>query len=156
LIASLLPGEKEGYMQSSTKHKKGISAWLITWEYAGEHAKPERKIAAILNPRWSSDHVREYMELLYTSLCYTISERIAYAKNRSFNPYPAEYQRENGIPWQGQITCGHNPWLFARLVDDLAAKGDPDEEEQVQWSERPKPDFKKMARAMGIHRIELP
>ncbi len=51
---------------------------------------------------------------------------------------------ENGLAWQGQITCGHNPRLFARLVDNLQTTGGPDEEAKVVWTERPKPDFAKI------------
>lgn len=79
---------------------------------------------------------------------------MAYAKNRTFNPYPAEFERVNGVTWEGQITCGHNPWLFARLVDNLANTGEPDDEATVVWTERPKPDFDKISRELGIHRDE--
>ena len=140
-------------MRSNSKRsRKGIKAWLVTWEWVGDHAKPERKVAAILNPHWSPDRVREHVELIYVNSYYSISERIAYAKNRSFNPYPALFVRIDGIQWQGQITCGHNPLLFARLVDNLTATGEPDDEERVVWTERPKPDFDKISRELGIHR----
>jgi hypothetical protein len=131
-------------MRSGSKRSiKGITAWLVTWEWVGDHAKPERKIAAILNPRWSPDRVREYVEFIYANSYYSISERIDYAKNRSFNPYPAEFMRvRGGVQWQGQIICGHNPWLFARLVDNLVATGESDDEDKVVWTERPKPDFR--------------
>jgi hypothetical protein len=67
-------------MQSSNRRsKKGIKAWLVKWEWAGDHAKPEREIAAILNPRWSPERVRKYVELIYVNSCYSIAERIAYA-----------------------------------------------------------------------------
>jgi hypothetical protein len=142
-------------MRSSGKRsRKGITAWLVTWQWVGDHAKPERKIAAILNPHWSPDRVREYVEFMYVNSHYSISERIAYAKNRSFNPYPAKFACVNDIPWNGQITCGHNPWLFARLVDNLAATGEPDDEEKVVWTERPKPNFDKISRELGIHQDE--
>lgn len=139
-------------MTSGGKHSRiGISAWLVTWEWAGDHAKSERKIAAVLNPHWFPDRVREYVEFIYVNSSYAISERIAYAKNRSFNPYPAQFMRlAGGIPYEGEIICGDNPWLFARRVDHLAATGEPDCEEAVVWTERPRPDFDKMFRALGI------
>ncbi|MFA5115680.1 MAG: hypothetical protein WC486_00150 [Candidatus Omnitrophota bacterium] len=126
------------------RSKKGIAAWLVTWECVGDHAKPERKIAAIFNPRWSAERIREYVELIYVNSYYSISERISYAKNRRFNPYPAEFARINGVTWQGQITCGPNPFLFARLVDNLVAADDSDDEERIVWTERPKPDCNKL------------
>jgi hypothetical protein len=142
-------------MRSSSKRStKGIRAWLVTWEWVGDHAKPERKVAAIFNPHWSPDRVRQYVEFIYVTSHYSISERIAYAKNRSFNPYAADFMRVNGIQWQGQITCGHNPWLFARLVDNLAATGEPDDEDKVVWTKLPNPDFDKISRELKIHRDE--
>jgi hypothetical protein len=140
-------------MRSSSKRsKKGITAWLATWDWLGNHAKPKRKIAAIINPHWSPDHVREYLELIYVNSYYSLPERIAYAKNRSFNPYPAEFVRVNGVPWQGQITCGHNPSLFARLVDNLAATTETDDEEKLVWTERSRPNFDKLSHDLGNHR----
>ena len=140
-------------MRSISKHsRKGITAWLVTWEWVGDHAKSKRKVAAILNPHCSPDRVQEYVEFIYVNSYYSISERIAYAKNRHFHPYPAEFVRVNGVPWQGQIICGHNPWLFARLVDNLAATDESDDEETIVWAERPNPDFDKIHRELGIHR----
>lgn len=50
---------------------------------------------------------------------------------------------KNGLPsWEGQITCGHNPWLFARLVYNLQAVGEPDEEAKVIWTEPPKTGYR--------------
>ena len=129
-----------------TRSQKGIVAWLVTWEWTGNHAKPDRKIAAILNPHWSADRIRQIVEFIYANSCYSISEQIRYAKNRKLNPYPAKYTSIEGVPWEGQITCGHNPSLFARHVDNLAVTGEPDEEGGVIWTERPKPDFPKILR----------
>jgi hypothetical protein len=122
----------------------------VTWEHCGNHAKPKRRIAAILNPHWSARRVREYVEFIYVQSHYAISEQISYAKNRSFNPYPAWFVPLEGIPWEGQIICGHNPRLFARLVDNLQATGEPNEESKVVWSERPRPNFGKTLRELGI------
>jgi hypothetical protein len=124
--------------------KKGVKAWLVTWDHSGDHAKPNKKIAAILNPRWSADKVREYVEILYASSEYNFSERIAYASNPKRNPYPAEFSRVKGTRWLGQITCGHNPWLFARKVENLHTIDNNENEESVSWNEIPIPNFPKI------------
>ena len=119
---------------------EGVSAWLVTWEHQGNHAKPARHVAAIYNSRWGSERVRELVELIYVTTCYEISEQIMYATNkRAFNPYPAEFISLNGISWQGAIHCGHNPSLYARLVNNLRTEAFGDGEERVLWDERPKP-----------------
>lgn len=98
-----------------------MKAWLVTWEWSGEHAKRNEKVAALFDSRVSPERVRESVELLYAQAAYTLSERIAcFVGNRRRNPYPAECVKLEGVPWQGEIHCGHNPYLRARLVDELA------------------------------------
>jgi hypothetical protein len=48
------------------------------------------------------------------------------------------------MPWGGEIICGHNPYLRARLVDDLTIERNDDGKEEVNWKERPKPDVQWM------------
>jgi hypothetical protein len=114
-------------------------AWLITWEWIGNHAKVENKIAAILNYRLSSDTVREIMEQIYINNYTSLGERVAYAKNKKNHPYPAQSDRINGVPWSGRMYCGHNPFLYARIVDDLCVNVDENREETLTWKERSRP-----------------
>ncbi len=129
--------------------KGGISAWLVTWEASSAHVVPPRKIAAVYNPRWSPKRVKELVELLYVNSQYVISEQINYANNRNFNPYPAAFHRVRGVECMDSITCGHNPFLKARLVDNLIVTGEPDDEDMVQWNDRESPDFDKIIRKIN-------
>ena len=113
------------------------SAWLITWEWAGEHAKKNWKVVAILNYRLSGNTVRAYVERLYVNSEYTLSEKVADAKNSKNNPYPAQFDRINGVPWMGRITCGHNPFLYARLVKNIRVEIGTNGEEHLEWEEIP-------------------
>lgn len=117
-----------------------MKAWLVTWEWIGDHAKRADVIAAVLNPRLSAERVRNVLELLYANEYYSLGERMAYAANRKKNPYPAVFGRVDGVQWRGQITCGHNPFLFARLVDDLQLALDEHGAEQATWKEHPRPN----------------
>ena len=110
-------------------------AWLVTWEWAGDHAQRCDKVAAIFNPRWSAQRVREFVEFIYLS-DYTLSERLVYAVHKRRNPYLATFG-----PTTGEIHCGHNPWLYARCVDDLTVERDANGKEMVTWKERPKPNL---------------
>jgi|SRR5271170_1825578 len=47
------------------KKQRGYSAWLVTWEWSGEHAAVEDKVAEILDPRSSPNRVQQIVELLY-------------------------------------------------------------------------------------------
>ena len=51
------------------------TAWLVTWEWVGEHAERKDKVASILNYRLSEKNVAEYMERLYADSYYSLSER---------------------------------------------------------------------------------
>lgn len=94
------------------------------------------------------ERVRQEVELIYVNNRYSPAERIGYAKNKSFNPYPAEFDPVEGIEWMGRITCGPNPFLYARLVDNLAAGGDGADEAEVTWMEREPLDVTKYRRAL--------
>lgn len=123
--------------------KVGTSVWLVTWDWVGDYAKPDHKIVAVFNLRWSPSMVREYVEFLYANSEYSPSERISYSQKR-FNPYPAEFSRVRGVAFSGVIKCGHNPWLYARIVDNLHIVEEPDGTERLAWSDRPVPNFEKI------------
>ncbi|HEV7395059.1 MAG TPA: hypothetical protein VGN86_01005 [Pyrinomonadaceae bacterium] len=59
-----------------------MGAWLVTWEWEGNHARVKNSIAAILNYRRSSEQVREIVELIYANETYSLSGRLTYAKIR--------------------------------------------------------------------------
>jgi len=116
----------------------------VTWEWVGDHAGPDRKVVAVLNPRWSGNRVKEHVEILHASMCYSVDENISHANNRKFNASPAEFTRVQGVPWQGRIYCGHNPFLYERLVNNLRVERDADGADHPIWSEVPMPDFEQM------------
>jgi hypothetical protein len=117
---------------------RGKKAWLVTWEWAGEHARVEERIVAVFPPQLSGHRVLELVDHIHAVLKYTPRERMAWALNPKANPYPAQFgQVYNGEgTWLGEITCGDNPWLRARLVDDLVID---DDNPQGTWKERPRP-----------------
>ena len=105
--------------------------------------KPQHAVAAVLNYRRSSETVRQIVEILYVNAQYSLAERIAWA-GKKFNPYPAEFSELERRVWEGEITCGLNPWLWARLVDDLHVEIDEDGRERLLWTERPRPRLPKI------------
>jgi hypothetical protein len=111
---------------------RGIKAWLVTWEHFGAHAKPPRRIAMVINSRRSPERVREIVELLYINETASPGELVLYAAGKH-NPFPARFGEVEGITYEGEITCGHNPYLRARRVEELYYVGDGGEEEQVKW-----------------------
>jgi hypothetical protein len=119
-----------------------MKAWLVTWEWDGDHAKVKEPIAAVLRARRSSKQVREIVELIYVNETYSFSERLAYATNKGTNPYPATWGYLGKRQWEGEIYCGPNPYLYARLVDDLQVQVNRAGKEKLTWNERLKPEPK--------------
>lgn len=117
------------------RQPKGLSAWLVTWEWSGLPAGPPQQIAETLNPRMSAERVREIAGLLYHRDAL-LREKVAWRLRRQQQPYPADFQTIDGVRCEGQIMCGHNPWLHARLVDNLIISTDGDGAEMASWTDR--------------------
>jgi hypothetical protein len=110
-----------------------MKAWLVTWEWIGEHAKRDGKVAAVLNSRLSQSKVKKLVEFLYLTEYYTVSEKMAVAQRKKDNPYPARAETTRNGPL---IDCGHNPHLLARLVDGLTVESAPSGRDiAVSWKE---------------------
>ena len=134
-LGGAMPTKKHRTRKRQLLHERGMSAWLLTWEFGpGRQRSARDRIAAILNPRWSSDRILRIVEVLHNAKNYSLTEQAGYANTYAFNPYPAEYLRVNGVRHLGFITCGHSPWLYARLVTDLKIQG-PRGKELVTWTE---------------------
>jgi hypothetical protein len=87
------------------------------------------------------------VELLYAAHEYHAIDKL---HTLTHNPYPARFNtivfeqpmpddeifRQN-VPYTGQIYCGHNPFLFARLVDNLRPKDPANPDAGLVWDERP-------------------
>jgi hypothetical protein len=105
--------------------EKGRKAWVVRWEWAGAHAAVERGIAAVLPAQWRSERVRGAVELLYAAHETSPADMFEATRRNSRTPYPATFGtvvviREDGVPesphWLGEVICGHNPYLVARLA----------------------------------------
>jgi hypothetical protein len=132
--------ERRERAKAVARGRRKMKAWLVTWEWASDQARRDEKVAAVFSPQLGPNRVREFVELLYMTEYYTVSERMTCALPKGHNPYPARFgQTPQGIPWTGEIECGHHPFLLARLVDDLTAELNADGKETVTWKERLKP-----------------
>ena len=107
--------------------KRGQSAWLLKWEWAGEHAAVEDQVAAILRPRLSRATITAIVETIYARHEYSAGEMAQWAKRPKENPYKAA--------WDGDhCYCGHNPSLHANYVRQLVVQEDPATElETISW-----------------------
>ena len=109
-----------------------MNAWLITWDWMGDAAAVTDEVAAILNPRYSPERIAGILEFLYAKRNSTASELATYAGCPARNPYRSERQ------FSGSITCGHNPWLYGRIVHELSvSKDEKTGIETIAWKEPP-------------------
>jgi hypothetical protein len=120
---------------------KGRKAWLVTWEWCGDHAKREPKVAAVFRPQLSGERVRELVEILYGYSEYSLLERVNFTLSPKTNPYPARFGDVNGVQRAGMIHCGHHPFLLARRVDDLVIG----EKDDASWTERKPPHIRTLS-----------
>ena len=112
-----------------------MATWIATWSGTDPNHVPKKKLALVVDGRTGAETVRKLVQAIFASYWYSEGELVAYRLEKH-NPYPAKFGDLKGITWQGQISCGHNPHLFARLVDDLKA----DSLGNVTWKERPRPN----------------
>ena len=77
---------------------------------------------------------------MYAAAHLSLFEQWCRARNPSnYNPYPAAFDRVDGIPYQGLILCGGNPLLSAKYVEDLRVVEDGDGNETLHYVYRGEP-----------------
>ncbi len=119
-----------------------MKAWLITWKITAPSGS-DNTIVSILSSRLSPDSVKDYVERIYIDKCFSFSERLSIVRNKKNNPYPAEFPKLPPLPkgpggrFTGQVTCGHNPHLFARPVSDIKVRRNENGDEELTWTEPP-------------------
>jgi hypothetical protein len=103
--------------------------WLVTWE-GTPRRRPRQRIAGVFDTSRSGKQARQIVEALYATHTYSAAEMVQFYRK---NPYPAEFDRTQGVQYEGEITCGHNPYLRARIVNKLTS----DRHGRVTWEESP-------------------
>jgi len=92
-------------------------AWIITQEGPSHSTE----VIGILSSRYSDKRIKEYLQWLYELLNYYPDEHLGFSRyHKPFIPYKAQ---ENWTFHSGvlsMITCGHNPYLVARLGKNLS------------------------------------
>lgn len=116
-----------------------MNAWLITWQWFGNHAKVDDPLVTVFSARKPAKSIAEFVETLYLMTSCT-AEGLAYFLNRANKiPYKAvEGEIINGIPHGDRIRCGHNPWIYARKVSKLTIEINKGKgTEIISWQEPP-------------------
>lgn len=114
-------------------HKR--SAWLVFWNRALAEDEANPPIVAIFDSRKTPERIADFVEQTYISTHYSLREKIHYATRPKKNPYRAQinYNKEQGR--LVSITCGHNPWLEARIVRQMRLTMDADGRQLLTWED---------------------
>ena len=111
------------------KARKGVSAWLVEWQWAGKHARFEGPRYLVLDRRYGARSVAKIVEILYAYFSYDLSEQVDLAAGRWKKPYRAmvmDFER---------IHCGHNPYLYAKRVRNLRVDQGEDGTERLAYKD---------------------
>ena len=86
-----------------------MAAWLILWEWIGDHAAVESPIVDIVSARKDDKYIKDYLQRLHDVKCLSLEERAATARFR--NPHAPPYEPKLVFPvgYRGEYHCGHNP-----------------------------------------------
>jgi hypothetical protein len=129
------------------KRLEGYRAWLVRWDWAGEHARVDREVIAVLPPQTSAAEVAKFIERYYSASAYQPDEMLQFMRVPDANPYRARFGTvtailEDGtatqVRWDGDVFCGHNPFIVASRVHDLKASPVADGS-RLTWEEAPRP-----------------
>lgn len=112
---------------------KRMTAWLILWDWMGDHAKVEQPYVDIVSARRSEDYISKYVQRLYGVFHYTLAERTGFERYRS--PRDRPYLVTRDMTQVGLvISVGHNPFLKALMVRNLVVAADAETgREVVTW-----------------------
>lgn len=97
----------------------------------GDHAAVERQLVAVLSGRVGHRRVRDFVRLFWAAHQLDADELIAQAKGVAM-PYEPQFGRLANAVYTGEITCGHNPWIYARLVANLRTER-VDDARRLMW-----------------------
>lgn len=108
------------------------SAWVVTQE----GTRQTIEVIGILSARKGANSAKEYVEWLHALLHCGPAEHMDLAKyQKPSKPYEAKYMTTNtGVPVQHTITCGHNPYLVARLARDVSLVDVDGEQPILKWT----------------------
>lgn len=114
-----------------------MKAWLVTWEWIGDHAAVTDPLIALFSSRRSDRYVSDFVEQYYLAATSSAAE-LAYLLNRPNQiPYKVTTQeRINGVIHSSRITVGHNPYIYGRKISSLVVrKVAGSNKEEMRWKE---------------------
>jgi hypothetical protein len=107
-----------------------MRAWLLTWVFTS--TEPKEKVVAILPARRSDRSVAELMELLVQRAMSGAGSALHYLHRRKQLVHKAQTPLViNKVPHGQRVLCGHDPWLYGRVVSELKVVVDQQSGDEV-------------------------
>ena len=110
-----------------------MTAWLIKWDWMGDHAAVGEPYVDIVSARRSPDYISKYVQRLYGVFHYSLTERTDFERYRDPRERPFPVMRDmtrHGL----LISVGHNPHLTALMVRNLVVGFDEETgQDIVTW-----------------------
>lgn len=100
-------------------------AWLVTWEGTDPRDFPGREIISIQDPRVPPEAIKKFVHNIYISSMESLEDQMYFSTRKNKHPYLPESD-------YGKITCGHNPCIDARIVENLTSSNNG---ETIEWDE---------------------
>ena len=113
---------------------KGMTAWLIMWDWMGNHEEVEHPYVDIVSARRSPDYISKYVQRLYGVFHHSLTERSDFERYQ--DPQERPYAVKRDMTRTGLvISVGHNPILKAQVVRNLVVDVDAEtDREVVTWA----------------------
>ncbi len=92
----------------------------------GDHAAVEEPLIAVLSGRVSYKRVVDFVQWTWASAKLTPEEWFDGIRDHklAYEPHPGVI---GTVQWQGEMTCGDNPFVWARLVRNARVEASGDE-----------------------------
>lgn len=108
-----------------------MKAWVITWETGPHRRAPSPHVVAVLPSRLHTRRIEEFLSYLYINVRGSPEERVEYARSGRL---PLAFQPQTTgpmeppfkVPRSSEVAVGHNPWLHARVVENVRADVGPE------------------------------
>ena len=107
-----------------------MNAWLITWEGTDKKLNDSNKIVGVVSSRCSSKNIENLIDFLYQRTIFNVGEMTYFANRKSAR----KKMNRSLLSTESRIFYGNNPYLFARLVENLSVV-EKEYTEIITWTE---------------------
>jgi hypothetical protein len=118
---------------------KGVNAWIVRWDWAGDAAKacidPDK--VWVFSGRLSRDAVLLIVEQIYVERFFSLEEQLTYARRGDWYRQMRKHLFQTGIfrriPCDWEFTFGRHPYLVAVRAKNVRVVNDEGRQERFVY-----------------------